>query len=70
MCECVIISTELKRIISNKREVIKMIEKNFKFKGQMINYYNKVKANVKVNFVHCGYNYNKGCYEVCYSYKR
>ena len=33
-----------------EREVVNMKKKTFDYKGQMVNYYNKVKANPKVKF--------------------
>ena len=45
-----------------------MITKTFQFKGQMINYFNKVKANPTIDFIVMGLFPNLG-YAVQYSYK-
>lgn len=44
-------------------------EKTFQYKGQMINYFNKVKANPNVDFVMCGHSSEKGYY-CFYTYKK
>lgn len=46
----------------------KMIKKEFQYKGQMINYYNKVKANDKIKMVVRYLDATKG-YVVEYCYK-
>lgn len=43
----------------------KVFRKTFEHKGQMINYYNKVKANPLIAFVTCGYEVGYG-YTVIY----
>lgn len=43
-----------------KRDKKTMKEKTFNYKGQMINYYNKVKANPKVKFCIMSTNATKG----------
>jgi len=51
-----------------------MVKKYFEFKGQMINYYNKVCATAettnKYDFVTCGFDMKAGKYCVSYSYTR
>lgn len=46
----------------------KVYTKTFEFKGQMINYYNKVKNNPKIAFACCGFFVKTG-YTVQYWYK-
>lgn len=50
-----------------------MITKKFNYKGQMINYYNKVRNNPGIDFCTCGWFYDNdghGSYTVKYSYKK
>lgn len=50
-----------------------MITKTFEHKGQMINYFNKVKRNPNVGFCYCGYIYDDnghGAYRVEYKYNK
>ena len=54
-------------IIIIEREVVSMKEKTFDYKGQMINYYNKVKANPKVTWCTMSTDVTKG-YVVRWSY--
>lgn len=44
-----------------------MYTKTFTHKGQMINYYNKVKKNKKIDFCMCGFSVEHG-YHVSYTY--
>lgn len=46
-----------------------MITKTFNYKGQMINYYNKVRKNPNIDFCHCGFSCSYNAYVVEYSYK-
>lgn len=45
-----------------------MIVKTFKHKGQMINYYNKLRRNMAIGFIMIGY-FDKLGYAIQYSYK-
>jgi hypothetical protein len=45
----------------------KTYEKTFEYKGQMVNYYNKVVANPKVDKCFCGL--MGGAYRVVWTYK-
>lgn len=47
----------------------KMITKTFQHKGQMINYYNKVKNNLKIEAVWCGYFAEFKSYAIQYVYR-
>ena len=44
-------------------------KKFFQYKGQMINYFNKVKNNPNVDFVYCGFSSEEGYY-LFYTYKK
>lgn len=46
-----------------------MHSKSFQYKGQMINYYNKVSQNPKVKACYCGYFPTLGGYTVVWWYK-
>lgn len=46
-----------------------MYTKTFTYKGQMINYYNKVRQNNKIDFCVCGLSAEKGYY-VSYTYAK
>ena len=46
-----------------------LITKTFEYKGQMVNYYNKAKANPDIAFICCGFFFDTGKYTVMYSYK-
>ena len=50
-----------------KGKVIKMITKTFEHKGQMINYYNKMKTNKKIKNIFFGYFVGEG-YAIKYNY--
>lgn len=43
--------------------------KTFEYKGQMINYYNKVRKNPNIEFCACGYTVNMG-WTVMYTYRK
>jgi hypothetical protein len=47
-----------------------MITKTFDSKGQMVNYYNKVRKNPRVNFCCCYLSATHGAYVVEYEYKK
>ena len=42
--------------------------KTFDYKGQMINYYNKIKNNMRIERISFGFNALTGKYELTYSY--
>lgn len=46
-----------------------MITKKFNYKGQMINYFNKVEKNPNISLCCCGFSCTYGCYVVEYCYK-
>lgn len=46
-----------------------MITKTFDYKGQMINYYNKVRKNPNISSCYCYLSASLGCYVVEYAYK-
>jgi hypothetical protein len=46
-----------------------MNTKTFKYKGQMINYLNKVRQNKNIDFYVCGFNVEKGFY-LSYTYAK
>lgn len=48
----------------------KVYEKKFEYKGQMINYFNKVCANPKVEKCYCGYFHEEQSYMVKWTYKK
>lgn len=52
-----------------EREAISMIIKKFNYKGQMINYYNKVRQNPNVSLCYCCFSCAYSCYIVEYCYK-
>ena len=45
-----------------------MIKKEFQYKGQQINYYNKLKNNNNIDFAFSYYDAQTGCYVIKYSY--
>ena len=47
----------------------KLYSKSFEFKGQMINYYNKVRKNTKIDMCWCGLFMDRG-YTVYWTYKQ
>lgn len=47
----------------------KTYEKFFEYKGQMINYYNKVRKNPNVGFCMAGFDARAGKYSVMWDYK-
>ena len=47
----------------------KIYIKKFEYKGQMVNYYNKVQENPNIAWVICGFFFEEGCYTVQYRYK-
>ena len=49
--------------------MIKLYTKTFTYKGQMVNYYNKVRKNPKVNMCWCGLFTDTG-YTVQWTYKQ
>ncbi len=46
-----------------------MITKKFEYKGQMINYYNKMRNNSNIDFWYRGFSCEEGCYVIAYCYK-
>lgn len=48
----------------------KTYEKFFEYKGQMINYYNKVRKNPDVDFYMAGFDVKAGKYSVMWTYKK
>ncbi len=46
-----------------------MITKKFDYKGQMINYFNKVRKNPNISACYCSFSCAHGCYVVEYCYK-
>lgn len=42
----------------------------FKYRGQMVNYYNKVLENKNIGFATCGYDVAEGSYTVEYEFKK
>ena len=55
--------------INQTYKVGNMYKKNFQYKGQMINYYNKLRQNKKLSFVFCGFDTSCG-YTCEWSYKK
>ena len=51
-----------------EREVTQMKTKTFEHKGQMINYYNKMKENKKIKNIYFGYFVGEG-YAIKYEYR-
>ena len=47
----------------------KLYTKTFEHKGQMVNYYNKVRVNENIGFCCCGLSAQYGKYYVSYEYK-
>ena len=47
-----------------------LIVKTFEYKGQMVNYYNKAKANSNIAFICCGFFFDTGKYTVMYRYNK
>jgi len=46
----------------------KTYTKEFQCKGQMINYYTKVRKNNEIKYANCGYDAIRGAYTVTYRY--
>ena len=44
--------------------------KTFKYKGQMINYYNKMKSNPKIDFIMSGLFAETRAWTIYYTYKK
>ena len=57
---------------SKEREVASMKRRKvvFEYRGQMVNYYNKVLKNKKIGFATCGYDVEEGAYTVEYEFKK
>lgn len=47
-----------------------MIKKTFEYKGQMINYFNKIKNNPNIDKIWCGWFTATKAYTIYYTYKK
>lgn len=56
-------------IIKGKENKTMTKTKTFEYKGQMINYYNKVRKNPNIEFCACGYTVGMG-WMVMYTYRK